>query len=517
MARTGKIFLAKNIKMDKNYKSVLNYDETQMISLITDSANLVYSALNYQFIRDRGTIQVNAPYSQVIQANYMAFQNPDYSNKYFFAFIDEVKYLSPNASEIIYTVDIWSTWWSYWTAKACLVLREHVIDDTVGANTVPESLELGEYVVNAHLRDSHMNTGGLVLATTVLPTQPELANIGSEYGGIYSGFKYWTYSYDDMTTTIQHIADEVGTDPIISMFIAPSFLIPTSQLNPAIITPSVAPATYDLGVSPITTLNSYTPTNQKLKTFPFCYIEASNGCGANAIYHQELFTNKNLSGEYVFRVYGVLTPGCSIRCVPINYKGDDVATDEGINLGKFPQCSWAADMFTNWITQNGVNVATNMIGSTLDLLTGNVQSGLTGLVNSMDQIRRADLIPPQSGGNINSGDILTACHENTFHFYRMTIKSEFAERIDQYFTRLGYRVNKVKVPNMGNRANYNYVQVAQEENVAYPNNYNNICLPAQALDQINSLFRNGITIWNNHANFGDYSVTNANTYTPPTP
>ena len=517
MARTGKIFLAKNIKLDKNYKSVLNYNEDQMISLMSETSNLVYFANNYTFIRERGSIQVNAPYSQCVQANYLAFQNPDYSGKYFFAFIDEIKYLSQNASEIIYTIDVWTTWFSYWTAKACLVLREHVIDDTVGANTVPESLELGEYIINAHLRDTSLRSGGVVLATPVLPTQPTHANIGAQYGGIYSGYKYWVYSNDDMTSIIQNMADNNASDAIISLFIAPSFLLETVSSGSHVIKQTSTPATYDLGVSPITTLNGYTPINQKLKTYPFCYIEASNGAGANAIYQQELFSTTNSDGDYVFRVFGVLTPGCSIKCVPINYKGSEVNTDEGINLGKFPQCSWSADMYTNWITQNGVNVATNLIGSTFELATGKVQSGLTGLINSMDQVRRAQMIPPQTGGNINSGDILTAMTDNTFHFYRMTIKYEFAERIDQYFNRLGYRVNKVKIPNMANRTNYNFVQVAQEENVAYPNNYNNICLPAKALDQINSLFRNGVTIWNNHGNFGDYSVTNTNTYTPPTP
>lgn len=515
MTRTGKIFLAKNIKLDKNYKSVLNYNEDQMISLMSETANLVYFANNYTFIRERGSIQVNAPYSQCVQANYMAFQNPDYSGKYFFAFIDEIRYLSPNASEIIYTIDVWTTWFSYWTAKACLVLREHVIDDTVGANTVPESIELGEYIINAHLRDSNLRAVKIVLASTVSPSDPNLTTIGGIYNGIYSGFQYYTYDVANVTSLIQSMANNNKIDALQTLFLAPDFVIPQTGGGP--VTQTTSAQTYDLGVSPITTLNGYTPVNKKLLTYPFCYIEASNGNGANAIYHQELFSATNKDGEYVFRVFGALTQGCSIRCIPINYKGSEVNTDEGINLGKYPICNWASDQYTNWITQNGVNIATNLIGSTMEIGTGKTASGLTGIVNSMDQIRRAHMIPPQSAGNLNCGDVMTSIQENTFHFYRMTIKSEFAQRIDQYFTRLGYRVNLVKIPNMANRTNYNYVQVAQEENVAYPNNYNNICLPAKALDQINSLFRNGVTIWNNHANFGDYSVTNTNTYTPPTP
>lgn len=512
MARTGKIYLAKNIKMDKNYKAVLNYTEAQMISLITDQANLVYSATNYSFIRDRGTIQVNALYSQAVQCNYMAFQNPDYSGKWFFAFIDEVKYLSPNSSEIVYTIDVWSTWWDYWTPKACLVLREHVVDDTLGANTVPEGLELGEYVINSHLRDSHLRDTKIVLASTVSPYEL-VTMIGGTYNGIYSGVVYYTNTAAEITSSLSDIAGAGKLDGVESLFLAPDFLIP--QTGGGVVISSYAPYTYDLGLSPITTLNGYTPVNQKMLTFPYCYILTTNANGGSAIYHQELFTAKNQSGEFVFRVYGSLTPGCSIREVPINYKGSEVNTDEGLNLGKYPQLNWATDMFTNWVTQNGLNVATNLAVSGVEIAagasTGNVAIAAKGVVSgihAMDEVRKAHLIPPQTSGNINCGDVITSMRENTFHYYRMTIKSEFASRIDSYFTRYGYRVNQVKQPNMLRRQNYNFIQIAEEENLCYPNNHNNICLPARALDQINTLFRNGITIWNNHTNFGDYSVSN---------
>ena len=89
----------------------------------------------------------------------------------------------------------------------------------------------------------------------------------------------------------------------------------------------------------------------------------------------------------------------------------------------------------------------------------------------------------------------------------MSIRREYIEIIDKYFTRVGYMVNSVKVPNMTRRQNYNYIQIGAEDNLCYPNNHNNIMIPASALNDINQLFRNGITIWNNHTNFGDYSVS----------
>ena len=55
---TSKIYLAKNIKLDKNYKAVLNFSESDMLSLVTNDSNLVYAETNAQFIRDTKSIIV---------------------------------------------------------------------------------------------------------------------------------------------------------------------------------------------------------------------------------------------------------------------------------------------------------------------------------------------------------------------------------------------------------------------------------------------------------------------------
>ena len=517
MARTGRIYLAKNIKLDKNYKSVLNYTENQMINLITDSANLVYSALNYQFIRDRGTIQVNAPYSQVIQANYMAFQNPDYSNKYFFAFIDEVKYLSPNASEIVYTVDIWSTWWSYWSPKACFVLREHVTDDTIGSNTVPENLELGEYLCNEYSSDTQLTTLSFVIQVSEWIS--DVGNpLATSFGGIpMAGGAYIVNTTQELVNIIQ--AYQNGReDAILNVYVVPSKIINNTS-GSAQYSGQNSPVSYTIQISKPTKLDNYTPINKKLLTYPFCYMILDNNNGSSNILQYERFTTTNCT----FDVSGVPVCGGSIKCTPTSYKSVNNYQQEGIMAGKFPTLSWSNDPYTNWLTQNAVNLGLGVTSAGLTIAggigmmatgggalagAGAIISGGMSIAQIMGQKYQHSIMPRSAEGNINGGDINTCADKNTFFFYKMSISYEFASRIDQYLTRMGYAVNKVKVPNMSGRTNYNFVQVANDDNLAYPNNYNNICLPANALDTINTLFRNGITIWNNHANFGDYSVSN---------
>lgn len=528
MARTGKIYLAKNIKLDKNYKSVLNYTEAQMISLITNSSNLVYSALNYQFIRDRGTIQVNAPYSQVIQANYMAFQNPDYSNKYFFAFIDEVKYLSPNASEIVYTIDIWSTWWSYWSPKACFVVREHVIDDTIGSNTVPEGLELGEYIMTQNettlLCDPNEDFY-ICMAATGEPYNDFTVQSNRNYNGIFSGLSYYVFKTANDCLEAINIYSKAGkSDYIYALFMIPKELRSVTQAQSYTWTAGNHSCTiYYLAnrteADDIDVLNgtfpnhvgiSYVPVNKKLYTYPFSYMNLSNNSGIEQPYYYEDFIlDSNDKPSISFQIDGCVSIGMSMKAIPYNYKNRSTNYDYAITLGKLPVCSWVSDTFTNWLTQNSLNMASQFTGNITQIASGNIAAGGLGIASSLSQVYQRSLTPYQSNGNLGSGDInFSEKYHGGLELYYMSVRDEYAARIDQYFTRLGYAVNKCKVPNMSNRTNYNYVQIAQEENVAYPNNYNNICLPAKALDQINTLFRNGITIWNNHENFGDYSVTN---------
>ena len=138
----SKIRLCKGIHIDRNYVNVTDYSEQQMVALCESQSHLVASSNTFSFIRNRGTIATDFSYSDAIQANYIAFQNPDYNNKWFFAFIDDVIYIGEKNTEIKYTIDVWTTWYDKWETKPCFVVREHVNDDTVGANTVAEDLNI---------------------------------------------------------------------------------------------------------------------------------------------------------------------------------------------------------------------------------------------------------------------------------------------------------------------------------------------------------------------------------------
>lgn len=146
-----------------------------------------------------------------------------------------------------------------------------------------------------------------------------------------------------------------------------------------------------------------------------------------------------------------------------------------------------------------------MLGTALGLATGNpviTGSSLSKGADLMIKGIEASMAPPQNHGNTNNGDIMLSMSENCFHIFRMSIKNEYARRIDKFFTKYGYRVNELKVPNITGRPIFNYIQIASDENIGFGS------IPSKYLDVINKACRNGVTIWHNHENIGNYNLNN---------
>lgn len=294
MARNGRILLCQGIKLDRNYRNVLNYGESQMLELC--SQNVVAQAEDYSFIRDKGTIKVNFNYDLCIGSNYIAFENPNYAGKWFFAFIDKVNYISEGATEIEYTIDIWSTWFSYWVQMPCFVSREHVNNDTIGLHTVPENIDVGEVIQESidefsSLADGYyiciMCTYDLIVNRDV--TEPVLIN-----NILFSSIPYFfDLSNDSVTIDIQHFVETVieGStfEAIKNIFIVPKPMIDSIGVKK--IEDKIGMATfyyykfkgdsttneeYPFIFEKTTSFSDYTPKNNKCFVYPYNYLYITN-------------------------------------------------------------------------------------------------------------------------------------------------------------------------------------------------------------------------------------------------
>lgn len=97
------------------------------------------------------SIKVELKTAALYDCNYLMFQNTGYMDKsgrsrWFYAFIDRVDYVNEETSEIFYTIDPMQTWLFDFKFADCMVEREHVRDDTIGANIVAEPVTAGQYI-----------------------------------------------------------------------------------------------------------------------------------------------------------------------------------------------------------------------------------------------------------------------------------------------------------------------------------------------------------------------------------
>ena len=543
--KLSRLILSKGIKLDRDYRQVLSFTETQMLELMLDSSHLVSSKNDYNFIKERGSIKVQETYSNCLKANYMAFQNTEYSGKWFFAFIDDVKYLSDYATEIYYTIDIWSTWFDYWNPKSCYIIRQHATSDGIGENLIPEKLEHGEYKEQEAYLDSTFGTPCylLVTKTTIEATTP-VTNYINMGGTIMNGQVYYAPSISRLAYLIDHLKDNNPDNEVLYAYCVPNVLIPSTSIDSyGQLSSWNSPYNDDKKVvSRPTTIDGYTPVNKKLLTYPYVYCLFSNLAGnSNVLRFEEsgkISGGTGLeNGAIYVKYWGVPSIGGSVVAIPRYYKDSALNLNYMLVLGKFPTLGWSEDAYTNWLTQNSVNnsirkgiIGAQIIGGAGSLLLGAglmasgvgamagtallangasmLWSGGTNAVEVATEYYNHQIEPDSFQGNTNAGDILMATGQMGFGFYTMTITSYYARIIDNYFTRFGYAQNNIQYPNLLHRQNYNYIQISKDSKACFGNDHNNISIPADVLELINNIFRAGVTVWNNHTNFGDYSVTN---------
>ena len=525
-----------------------------------------YDKFTYQ--RKDGTIRVPALIDDILEYNYVMYRNTAYSNKWFYAFISGMEYINDQVTAVSIKTDVWQTWQFALDYKPVLIDREHTNNDAVGANTLPEGLELGEMVTNGStvnfgppgnyitVVDVSMlaNPGENQTLTYVFTEGPEPDHpLTPPVNGIPSGTIHVLVGItgnSDPSKVIE-VFDYAGlSDAIVNCYILPRTLIhsigtytglkitarqPGASWDDPDKTKSVSglqilvesSSQTDVGEFSFavpSTINGYVPKNNKLKVFPFSYFNISNNAGMSVDYHYEDFSN-----GINFKIEGAFCPSGSVKAIPLNYKNigtNGNAYDYSVTGAKYPICSWNSDSYTNWLTQNAVNmkmaretVVRQGIGSVLSGAVSGSAMGVGGaavgalaggaslvgnlLQNARDELQaksNANLNADQVGGNINAGDVVWAKHRSQFTYIPMSIKAEYARCIDEFFSEFGYKCNRVKRPNITGRRNWNYVKTI--------GCYIDGDVPQADLQEIKSMFNKGVTFWHNPSTFGDYSQNN---------
>lgn len=542
MANITKVYLLA-APLEKDYVHTLYFGSAaDQQSYFQSKIKKSYTDFSYQ--RKDGAIRVPEHIDDLISAgcNYVMYQNAAYSNRWFYAFIEDMEYINDGRTDVKIRTDCIQTWMFDITVKPSFVEREHAASDNLGDHTIDEGLETGEYVVNNIRRFTYGSEMSVVLGVTKLPEGGSIG--GTLYHGVYSGMLYYAFNHGDANAINDFLDqyDEEGVGEAVQcMFFAPDVLaadpedgtvhsgerIKGSALPYAV----VINKPYDredlewdaevVNEFSTTDIDGYVPRNKKLMCYPYRYLLASNNAGTAVPYKFEKFYKEAEDGsktiyEPTFAIYGTLTIGCSVRMIPLCYNGImSENEDEGINMGKFPVLNWTSDAFTNWLTQNSVNIAMQTLSGAGQILAGaglvatgagsligagTVAGGIATITGAVGQIYQQSFAPNQLKGNINSGDVTAARMKNTFFFYTMSVKKEIAQIIDEYFDMYGYKCHRVKIPEKAHRAAYWYTKTIDANIIGN--------IPQGDLQVIKDCYNRGITFWRNTTNFKDYSVAN---------
>lgn len=567
-----KVYLL-DVPLENNYRDTLIFSSQQdQYNYFLSKQVLTYGYENFSYQRKDNVIRFPIHIDTLRgKVNYVMYQNTYYDNKWFYAFITDMRYINDGCTEIQIETDVLQTWMFDYTIHQSFIEREHTNDDTVGKNTVPEGLETGDYIC---VGEQKVTT--IFDKANCLP----VVSVTELYSDIASGLlhqvtpdipqgTYYIMCQDNVSAkgVIAYYDDNGKGDSVNSVFLVPKELFDqdsqfweTKTLtfkdgSTWTVTINKSPLyqkTQSIGLSSLNTIlgNNYTPRNYKLLCHPYRYLQITNNSGDCKNYQYELFSNP-ISTSQSFTLNGAITPSCSYRLFPINYKNMTSNADEGITFGKLPIGAWQNDIYTNWLTQNALNLSTaieqqqfnlgmnvanasiqgadsviqGLIGGIgglasgkLEHATSSIASGVTGTMssiangiqqggNNLYEIQKINatkvqhsFTPPSARGNTNSGDCNYSGNLLSPIARQMAIKGEYAKIIDDYFDLYGYQTNLVKTPNTWHRQEWWYTKTINANITG--------SIPDDDITKIRGIYDTGVRFWTDPDHIYNYGLSN---------
>lgn len=531
------VVLLKNISLTPNYENTVDYDNA------TEQYNDMYAHKLAQWDRctyvgknkQQGTIRLESTQGLLMQqATYMMFKNTNYENKWFYAFVTDVTWVNNVTWEVSFVLDVMQTYYFDFTYEKCLIERQHVTDDSIGANLIEENLEIGEYVVEGATHIDEFQNTHTCVATTLNQGGSQWDPESTDYPtSVIDGVNYGCKIYKFLTKEkfgkfIKQANDDGVTDQIIDIYEVPDFATGDEVSQTGSLEISVTHSISKSIDKPYANFaNQYVPKNNKLYTYPFKYLKATNHTGNIANYRYENFSDNDCN----FEVHCTITPNPEGYIYPNNYLNFADAVDEGISINDFPKGGYVSDQYKAWLAQTANSRTLQMLGigasavvGVAGLMTGAggmmlanattmttaqataFGAGVAGLASSFKQAsnlyaqKKDRLVNSQQATGNKSNAVV---HEMNYHYialYRMCIKPYFAKKIDDYFTKYGYAINELGYPNPKARPHFTFIKTVGCDVKA--------SLPSQLVEQINSIHDNGITFWKNLDSIGDYSLDN---------
>lgn len=506
VAPDSNILVLKNCPLDTTYDHTIYFDSES--SQITYFNTLVkYNFTNYTYQRTTlGTIRVQQVADNLYDCNYLCFQNRNFGNKWFYAFIKSITYLNNETSEIEWEIDVMQTWMFDYELEMSFVEREHSSSDTIGANTLPENVPLGPYIENNVDSIPYINTStaGTIVVLTAFNNDEELTPAtGTMVSNVYSGLNCIVFNNAvEANSFLDKVTEENKIEGIVGVYQCPWNPLAEGDLTNT----SVSVPKY-LGA-----INGYAPKNKKLLTYPYNFLKVTTN------ETESEFAYENFSSSTCgFNVLKGIYPEVAVTLVPRNYLSSigELRFDQRLTVTGFPQCSYTSDVFKAYMAYNATSLPTKMITNIASGLIGVISSvagGSSGVAlqqgmstafdtaNTIAGLKDMTTRPREAHGTQTSA-VDYAFGAMAIYGRHMSIKAEYARVIDDYFTMYGYSTMRVKKPNRNVRPHWCYTKTIGANITG--------SVPCDDMTKIIGIYDKGITFWKNGNEIGNYSLDNS--------
>lgn len=474
----------------------------------------------------RGFIRIERKATDLYNCDYLMFRNAEYGDKWFYAFITSIDYISNNTSQINFELDVIQTWFFEYDLGECFVKRCHTSTDSIGEHLEPEPVSFSDY--------KYDELSSLILAPSLiyltfapfkLPYSGSQTDVpaGGHLCGMYQGLAVQAWTETELSNNLLGLREEVASS-IISIVGVPtgfiSYQADHSVLNGSNYSQDVACMTYSRD------FESYTPQNNKLFTYPYNALYVTSLSGQSQLLRWEYFENPS---AVEFNLTLAVQPNPELVVAPLKYGGGLAGSsssliypnyDYKITFSDFPKATWCGNYFASWFANQGIKevlgAVTGVIGSmgmtgsqgvsgagVSSKSSGSVGAGVAGAVTTGMSVgvdfANASYHPDIPHGNGGGGNGIIAKQGVDIKCYRKFINRNDAQRIDKFFTVFGYAVNTYMQVPRKNRPHWTFVQTV---NCTVRGD-----MPAGVAGQIAEIHNHGITYWNG-GTIGDYNRDN---------
>nr|DAV80936.1 MAG TPA: Major tail protein [Bacteriophage sp.] len=515
--------------LESDYSNTLYFaNVAAQTAYFTGKTVKVISDFNY--IKKDNSIAINEHIDSLYNCNYVMYQNSNFTNKWFYAFIVRMEWLSNNSTRIYLATDVIQTWFFDITYYQSYIDRCHSDTDIVGDNIVPEDFTGAGRGGYDQAGSQDLTPNWVTVFATTRPDGTPLPP--TDLSGIISGTgAAWRHQYDNATlTTLLNEYVKNGTATAVAKI----------QQWPA----GNHSATFSFAKHP-STINGYSPKNKKLLSGAFisCYMTMF---GQELEFNPEYITGNSVSAQIV-----VDDTSGSVGCTITNYGNSNIANFSLVAV--IPESSWAYNQYKNDYNlhsgsnaiyqermryQRNLNAANANVGAvqgiastiagaidTVNPVTWALGKGRQAVSNviegaqqtynqgaiagwyekgvdeiSQDLATITESYSAPATGSVATSNIYITGNKTALSYGYKVPPRDIIKRCDDYLTVYGYKQSTYKVPNLHARLNWTYIRTL---GLRASGNF-----PDEDMDLIKRIFDKGIFFWSSTAIFGNFDQLN---------